>query len=423
MIKYLTNSISFCHMNAREPNVCWDAQRPGTREIGSPAPSAFAPAASSFAPASSAASSFATNPGWGKRTTNGSDDSDDSDVNHHPSVPSNAKTEEKDIIELSSDDEESVHESTQSSTAYQVSRFVPATASPNAINAVKRHKARPLPDGRKECDQMDIRNLNAIVQRIREEPISDRPSALERLAKTLGEWEWRRKEPADPAANDLYEDYAMEAPCIHSYQVLSGIDTTRANYLLKSKFKCPNPETRGDANVMAYGYITPPAEPSSIATIRGAEIVYNAVATVFDSGIEYHNTFGIKASCINRANFCVQKVVRKKHPDGTVTQTMHCCEWCINCARRACYILLCEVEVVCGTFQLTYILDTAGGTLGCATAVTEFKRLLSKLPQSVQDLVVVIEDGNHFSHVDTFLGWRDSNRMTAIQQREMVTVN
>ena len=78
------------------------------------------------------------------------------------------------------------------------------------------------------------------------------------------------------------ENYAMESTCIHSMEVLTGIDTTQGNCFLKSLFTCPNPEKWAYTNnAMGYGHITPLAEPTSIATTRGALIVYDAVATVF----------------------------------------------------------------------------------------------------------------------------------------------
>ena len=300
------------------------------------------------------------------------------------------------------------------------SHLVPASASLAAINAITAFTPRPLPSD-DACDVMDITNLENIITRINGIRAVDVDIALDILKESLGTWEWNRLEPADPSLHHPFHDYARQALCIYIYEVAMNINPANANYFLEILFKCKNPASRASAGAEGYGYIDGSRDADGIATIQGAKAVYNALESVVPSGIDYRNTFGIKGSGMNRSNFCSTKCVSRTNADGTITETEHCCEWCVRFSRRGCYILLVLVEFICGTLGVPFILDVAGGKSGCKEAIKIFRLCLERLPQDIQDLVFINPTGCHLSYTNQFLGWRPTNRMTAPSQRAMVT--
>ena len=86
---------------------------------------------------------------------------------------------------------------------------------------------------------------------------------------------------------------------------------------------------------------------------------------------------------------------------------------------RGCYIILAQVEFVCCTLRMPFILDVAGGKSGCAQVIKVFRECLKRLPQIIKALVFI--NDTYWVSVNFFLGWRD--RMTAPSQRAMVTSN
>ena len=142
--------------------------------------------------------------------------------------------------------------------------------------------------------------------------------------------------------------YSRKGVCDHHISVISSLDPTESLLLHMGVAKCRNPPTRGNASVEAGGYIDPPRQLSSIATVKGLVGIQSGMA---QDGVNYGNTQNaFNHLMINRGPDCELTLCGR-----------HCKAWCFIFAGRMVWLTLVNIRYVCGVLRMPYLIYDVGG--------------------------------------------------------------
>ena len=142
--------------------------------------------------------------------------------------------------------------------------------------------------------------------------------------------------------------YSRKGVCDHHISVISSLDPTESLLLHMGVAKCRNPPTRGNASVEAGGYIDPPRQLSSIATVKGLVGIQSGMA---QDGVNYGNTQNaFNHLMINRGPDCELTLCGR-----------HCKAWCFIFAGRMVFLTLVNIRYVCGVLRMPYLIYNVGG--------------------------------------------------------------